>query len=333
MGPSVSAFTYNLKTVPTLSYVSQLCFSPNKIWEIGRTKLHRLFHLPNTLVTSDFMNWDELGLPKIVSLRTLNIASLVRTANKTLSDWRGLESSLRIAGKRNLPVSVWSSGSFYPAFWKNTPFVQNLKVAADNTFADEEIRVAVGSVLSRSVPPPKLQQQVSNAIRSRCFNTDWKTRIAPKARVIHSDFDADFIALDLDRVIPILKSLGESIATCVFETWVNGWITADRLQGKSTFFCVVGCQPCADSLSHYVWCSSLWDSVVAASPFQVSLGALPDQRICLCEPEARDFKTLAAAYHLYNGARAIVKDTNLPISDAQRGALARHAWYLVSLAH
>ena len=140
-------------------------------------------------------------------------------------------------------------------------------------------------------------------------------------------------APNLDRVFPLLRSLGESIATCVFETWVNGWITADRLQGKSTNFCVFGCQPCADSLSHYVWCSSLWDSVVAAAPFQVSLGALPDQRLCLCEPEARDFKTLAAAYHLYNGARAIVKDTNRAVSEGQRTALARHAWYLVSLAH
>lgn len=73
VGPAVSAFTYNTKTVPTLGFVLQLAFLPSKVWEIERTKLHRLFHLPNTLITAFFMNWAELGLPAVVSLKALNI--------------------------------------------------------------------------------------------------------------------------------------------------------------------------------------------------------------------------------------------------------------------
>ena len=79
--------------------------------------------------------------------------------------------------------------------------------------------------------------------------------MGPKLGKIQSDLYADFMALDLNVISKQLKSLGVSISVCVFKTWVNGWVTSDRLRGKGTNFCVFGCSPCEDSLSHYIWCS------------------------------------------------------------------------------
>ena len=157
--------------------------------------------------------------------------------------------------------------------------------------------------------------------------------MGPKLGKIQSDLYADFMALDLNVISKQLKSLGVSISVCVFKTWVNGWVTSDRLQGKGTNFCVFGCSPCEDSLSHYIWCSPLWDAVASTAPFQVSLGDFPDQRLCLDQPTARDFKTLAAAFHLYNIAREKVKLTSLPIPHDSVRELALRAWFLVALAH
>ena len=44
-GPTLSAFTYNFKVLPTLSYVAQLCALPCGILQKESFALHRLFHL------------------------------------------------------------------------------------------------------------------------------------------------------------------------------------------------------------------------------------------------------------------------------------------------
>ena len=78
---SITAYTYNCKAVPVLSYVAQLLPLPSEALKIERHALHSITHM------ADFFGFPEFGGPKFRSLQVHAHASLTRAAIANVPQW------------------------------------------------------------------------------------------------------------------------------------------------------------------------------------------------------------------------------------------------------
>ena len=112
---SISAFLYNQRAVPVLSYKCQLLPLPASFRRIEKAGLHQFFHLAtNSLDASGPFVLADVGGPKVTSCHALSYAIAVRTATKTLPGWPALKLRLLSAAEEYLPLQLWYKGCVSP---------------------------------------------------------------------------------------------------------------------------------------------------------------------------------------------------------------------------
>ncbi len=128
---SIASYTYNVRAVPVLAYVAQLCFLPCNFQQTERSAMQAVLRLAtNAFSHSDFFAIQDLGGPSMRSALVTAFASMYRTAISTISCWRAWVPQSTDAAFQSLPLSSWWCGFFWPDFWGSRPLAFNLQEAA-----------------------------------------------------------------------------------------------------------------------------------------------------------------------------------------------------------
>ena len=125
LAPSVIA--YNTYALTVWSYKAQLLHLPNHVFGTEKRMLHKLARLPwHAYGIDGLFNLSHLGLPGFKSLRALNIATLARTANKTLVSWLPLYLDLAESAEKHLSPDLIAKGLLCKPHRDSVPFLSNL---------------------------------------------------------------------------------------------------------------------------------------------------------------------------------------------------------------
>ena len=206
-GPTIPAYTYNTRCIPTLSYIAQLQPIPPEFLFRERSLLHRLSHMSSTFPTEDFMSCGEMGGPKLASLKVLSVSSLVRSSSfhsnrknpKTDLEWKPLLAELRHHCDTHLQIARSGLNILWPEFWNHPAFVSVLSDASNNIFDCKLTRAAVSMaqlLLSKDLGL-KMQKTVSKELKIHFFKSDWIQRLAPKLGSIQPDLE---ISVSLEKI-------------------------------------------------------------------------------------------------------------------------------------
>ena len=266
-------------------------------------------------------------------------STINRAGAQTLKcDWRALRHELFEAAVDYLPYSRYCDP--WPDFWDTEPFVNHLFNVSSRSHSDRVYKrallafdriVAKRADNNRKSYHLSVQKSFYDCFSSERFFNPWPSMVIDKLTHIFPTLEVDLVALDFSVAASALCKIGPSVATCVLKTWVNGWITASRLQEGSVNRCVFGCSNSRDDLRHYVHCHPLWEALRVSSPFPFQLGADLLARLALVDFSPNDFKTIAAVYHFYNEARAFSKTSSVTFPVSRHFGAAKAAWRLVSL--
>ena len=125
MNISLSALNYNMRVVPVLGYIAQL-HPPPDIQAKERAALHHLTHLPtNTWDRHMFHHLEQLGGVSFVSVDHYCAATALRTAMKTIADWKKKLHDIQFYAEEFLGVSLVASGSLCDPWWDTVQCFQS----------------------------------------------------------------------------------------------------------------------------------------------------------------------------------------------------------------
>ncbi len=158
---AVASHTYNIKAVPTLSYVAQLIPLPKRSGEIERGSLYKILKMAtSSLRHSDFFHLYEGGGPKLRSITVTAAAACFRAASRTVPSWPAWKSQLLRAAQEFLPCRQWRDGMASPVFWDSEPIAFNLERAYKGylgTVHAKGAKAAIDEIASKCdnlLPPP-----------------------------------------------------------------------------------------------------------------------------------------------------------------------------------
>ena len=93
--------------------------------------MHTALRMPqNSLRHADFFYLQTIGGPKFRSISAASVAALIRTALKTVTNWRGWITQLEDAADRCLPANAVAKGCLSVSCWDSPPIAVNLRDAA-----------------------------------------------------------------------------------------------------------------------------------------------------------------------------------------------------------
>ncbi len=128
---ALSVYNYNIKTVPVLAYVGQLCPLPSSFAQTERVAMQAVLKLAtNALRHPDFYQLPAIGGPVLRSAEASAFSALFRAARVTITVWPSWLSQLKAAAMESLPLKRVSSGIFHPDFWDAPAFAVNLENAS-----------------------------------------------------------------------------------------------------------------------------------------------------------------------------------------------------------
>jgi hypothetical protein len=248
---------------------------------------------------------DFFGMPSVRSLRVLNVASLARAANRTLTAWRPWFHDLVRSAELDLSPRLVADGLFCGRHWDSSPFVCNLwaydvknplawKVFADSSVHSVDAVPGLASVrplldgswlklknilthvhvgeLREASFAMRPQRFISNILKPAFHPIDWIELVTHRLRafsVRHGLDKATFNALDCfdwDSWKAQLVKMSPFVRSHVLRTCLNTWITSFRIPaGKDQLFCLCCGRDGLDSLGHYVQCEVLWKHVRQAT--------------------------------------------------------------------
>ncbi len=127
---SMSAYTYNSRALPVVSYVSQLICLPELAGEWERKALYKVSHFANnSMEHQTFFHLHLYGGPKFRSLLASSKAAMMRTAHKTVSGWPSWKVQIIRSAQEGLPCAKWNAGIYSGDFWDSPPIAMNLSHA------------------------------------------------------------------------------------------------------------------------------------------------------------------------------------------------------------
>ncbi len=166
---SMGAYNYNVRTLPVLSYISQLICLPDQASEWERRALYRVTHLANNSINhQDFFWLHSLGGPKFRSLVATSKASMLRAARITITGWPLWKEQIIRSAQEGLPCSRWGVGIFHGDFWDSPAIAISLSHAFSGFPGEypwgEGARCAINAlfppVSSEAGSPPRLTHQI-----------------------------------------------------------------------------------------------------------------------------------------------------------------------------
>ena len=266
--PSIATSLYNIRALPTLSYVAQLSFPPRELLLQEGYSIARLLHVPpNSFSRADFFSIANWGSVKIRGIFASLVAALVRASLSTLKGLQANFSSLRRIALEELPLAGALSGVVCVDFWDTPPIAQTLSCAAAGfpahpllgKFLPDIVAVARQAygvepgnqrLTSGIAKPFKLQQFLYEEIMKALYPDSVALLLRRRWPVLCPDVPFSILDLDLASVKTFLTKLSPAWATSIMKTWSNAWTTSHRMHEHVLRNCVFGCQDEADTLSH-----------------------------------------------------------------------------------
>ena len=271
---SAAAVLYNSRAVPVMGFVAQLAILPAEVSTAERGVVSALLHAAtNTFDEAAIFNLAVAGGPAITSLKVMSLATMARTAYKTLPDWRQCCNILEQVTD-DMPGVFLCTGVASPACWHSPPFAFNLRMVAEGfksaPIVDKfmkpshfinQSRMRLGDaakdaarLLNRSrLPMGRKQIQKTLAIGFK------EALLPPKLEaLLASRFEKHFAAACSKNVVPDWKALLAFLRTCqhhyamiALKTLLNSWCTSTRYNDNSADSCIFGCSHAKDDISHY----------------------------------------------------------------------------------
>ena len=311
-----NAHTYNTRVLPVTSYVAQLLPIPSKFMQLERSVLHTTLRMPqNSLRHADFMHLHKIGGPKFRSISAASVATLIRTALKTVTSWRGWIAQLEEAADRYLSANAVVRNCLSVPCWDSPPIAKNLRDAARGlpdypTWSRglSEVISKLGTSNDGSWQHTPIQKTVYKELVANKFGNTLNDTFERRLTSLFQPYELDFQqAILLDRCWVALKKCRVADAVKIIKTWSNGWATSSRYHEGVVLPCLFGCKSCIDNLQHYLQCPhlfALWTFLAG------SVSADPLKRWGLIAPEPNDFLQIACVFSGYHAIRREFKRTS-----------------------
>ena len=304
---SVSAFLYNQRAPPVLTYKCQLLPLPAQFRRIEKAGLHQLYHLAtNSLDAAGPFVLAAAGGPKVTSCFALAYAVAVCTARKTLPQWPALKKRLVAAAEEHLPLQLWHDGCVSPPCWDSQPFVMHLATADQGFPSHPEVRRAVEAARREPVCQQFLNgnrskiciqkivyQKIVVNIHTNTLHILFAKRLRDNVPVLRPIIDD----IEWSAVLRTMRSLGSHCAMCVFKTFVNAWTTSRRFHEAVLATCILGCDA-EDNLAHYLVCKRMWKAV--KSSVREPVGCTVQERLGLAQNPKKRMQELAIAFTIFH---------------------------------
>jgi hypothetical protein len=296
---AVNMMAYNMYSVSLWGYKAQLIHLPDCIFEIEKSIVHMMAKIPfHAYGAHGLHNLSFFGLPDARSLRVLNIASLARTANSTLSEWRGWFHKLVASAEVQLGPRMVEQQMFCKPHWDSQPFVCNLwcydrknplawahlanvkSVDAKHGLESAPARLepswkslalscnAVVGELKDACFEHKCQKLISKILLPKIVPCDWIKLLAERLRAfaIRHEFDESEIAFldsfDWVEWKNMFDNFSPFAKSHILRSLLNAWTTSHRIfAGKTQLCCLFGCLEHNDQLSHYHKCPIIWQHI------------------------------------------------------------------------
>ena len=164
-----------------------------------------------------------------------------------------------------------------------------------------------------SMPPPGHHYWLNtNGIQRKAYKILFDHRFQPNSLValkivmmrriigLFPSFDVDFSRdTHLDSAIEILSKIAMPVRAKVLKTWLNGWITTNRMHPDVPLCCLFGCHGQPDALLHYVVCPKVYTMVKLMTP---DSSESPLVRLGLCHPCEFNLHVQACIFSGYHAA-------------------------------
>jgi hypothetical protein len=322
---SVSVLQYNSRAVPVLGYKMQLAIPPSKLFRREATALTHVLHLATgALDVNAFFNLSVLGGPKIKSLKAMSVATLTRTAVKTITSWQQ-DYDVLLANADALPLTTRANGTLWSPYW-DTPSIAALLRHAARGFPESEVAalgVDHGAWILRdaqkiraAVQAPlqtlrKYPQQISKLQRHLVENATAKlhppaltTLFAKRLTTSFKDHFRVLPPIDWARTFSVLRAASSHEAMCFVKSISNSWTKSSRFHDNKIDQCAFGCRGAPDDLAHYLCCPWLWTEVDEATQFDIDLD--PDnvhQRLLVASASCDRVRRLTVAFSVYHAIK------------------------------
>jgi hypothetical protein len=322
----VSAHLYNTRAIPVLGFLPQLTVIPSTLLAGERHVISHVLHFATSALDEKAaFTLNELGGPQIRSLKAMAIATIVRTAIKTLPEvWKENVVSLE-ANHEWLPGTSLISGLLWQDFW-DSPACAVLLASASDGFADSrryqslgidrlhplnrnilEIRQTLAKILKDIKRKPALRNQVQKIVYDKVccalYPSGLKALCAQRLDNVFGEPLASNDDFDWRPAAAVLKRAGVHTATVYIKTVLNSWTTSARYHDEKCRKCIFGCRWAGDELQHYVSCARLWTEVDVATGLDEEKIDTVQQRLMLSEPSRSRARRLTIAFSIYHALK------------------------------
>jgi len=332
----VSVYTYNVKCVPVLGYVSQLFNPPDTLPAVERNMMNTVLHLAtNSLGHTDFFALLGAGGPSLRSPCVAAKAAMFRTATVTIKHWADWKVQLIDAAYESLPIARANSGKYFCDFWDGPPIALNLGHAAGGFPGDarwaEGARMAIQEIrdrraaleVDRSSSQPPVQAIAYRNLLSKAFPSSLEVTVLKRLVKMRLVDPTQTTIPEFQAACAVMRNIRKHDALCVIKTWVNSWCTSYRYQEKPPLPCLLGCQLGKDDLSHYVDCIQIQ---LALDDLILSPPSNPLERIGLQNISRDSILTASAVfsgYHAIKRSHFTIGLSGSPLSTEQAIASQR----------
>ena len=247
--------------------------------------IHFLHMAGSALDHSSLFNLSVLGGPAIKSIKALSVATLTRTAVKTLASWQQDYESL-LANAEMLPGNTLSTRVLWNPCWDSPAIAALLRLAARG-FPEDEIASLGLSKSSWLLKDIRIvQAAVTKPLRAIRKRPEFLSKVQwlfiestmpvlhplGLAKLFEKRLATTFCSLfptaftvDWAGVFLLLRRGSMHEAMCFIETLANSWTTSSRYHDSAVEFCAFGCRHAPDDLAHYICCVRLWSAIDRAT--------------------------------------------------------------------
>jgi hypothetical protein len=258
------------------------------------------------------------------SIKALSVASLTRTAIKTLPKWKG-DYDILVANSEMLPLASLEHRILWDSLWDSPAVaallrhasrgfpegnVQSLGLEKKSWLIKEEqhIRAAVAIPLAKVRSSPSRLEKIQSELAKELTRELYPLRITELFEKRLSTVFVDHFGLgprvDWSRTFKVLRGVSAHEAMVVVKTIANSWTTSARYHDAKLASCAFGCPLAKDGLAHYVVCARLWTEV------DIACGADNDeeidnaqQRLLTTDPTPERARRLAIAFSVYHAVK------------------------------
>jgi len=295
-----SILRYNERVATVLSYVSQFVAYPDQpgLAALEQRAVHKILKFPPNTISRRLMHSLEpfLAVSPVAVVAQCS-ATLCRFASAEADALIALrDEALELIGN-SLPVALLNCNRIPDAGLSCSPYLNEMLDVID--------RVGKYSALPAGARTQKQFYEALVAEVKVASHAELNDKIC---RALCSDQGLQFcIPPAWHLAIPgVLSRVKQHSAFSLFRTLVGAWTTSHRMHEATRLPCIFGCSGERDDLSHYLFCSPLWQIAGAALGTEVPLD-IPT-RICIHSVSVEHVQLVALVSTVYHYTKTRVRE-------------------------